>query len=132
MTPKFIIACEKGLIDDGNKISAIGIFTKLPLGPSNSSIRVNFDVVGLFDVVEGAENPSVAKMEVIGPDGSLVGDPIELGNTKPAPGSLNVVVNLPLFEFTYPGLYSIRLSHGGDELYKGEFLEVLSNSVPTE
>lgn len=126
MQAKFVVACDHALIDAEDQISAIGIFDRLLL--KEGKALLTFWVAGRFDVLESAETPENASIEIVLENGEKVGEPIILENTTATAGEpLNLVVGFRLFEFKTAGTHFVRIAHGESELYRGKLLDVFSH-----
>jgi len=132
LRPKYVIACDHGIIDVAGKFSAIGIFNEVNLSENGTQV-LSFTVIGRFFVEESDQSPRNATAEIVNSANQVVGAPVILEDvTAIAKQDLKILINFDAIEFSKPGTHQIRLSYGGVEVFKGYLFEVVSRGGPTQ
>lgn len=114
---RFVVACDHAMIDQANKLSAIGVFDRVSL--KDGQAPLNFTIAGKFQVLESEAVPAEATIQIFDSSNEPVGEALSLGTASATSGgSLNVIAKLNITVLSL-GDHSVSLTHGGDELYRG-------------
>ncbi len=112
---EYALVAENAIIDsDSNKLTVVGLFSKIRIPTDGGSVRVNFVVAGKISLEDIAgEDPRELTVKIVKPNGKVLAQESMRG---PLDTDVTFRAFFTLIEFKEVGSYHVKVEFGGEEL----------------